>query len=162
MQTQLREPLRQLPGLPLRAVWVSFADELVLELGQLVGRVGQWRLRALHTGWGLTSPGGATLFPRPLADREAWGSAATRAFDPVLRCRIDSLTHGEDWHLRVRFEDGHVFVVEPGGGRVPDWQLSPAADGPWVEGGPGHRVTLMERVGEPPLEETGSPLGLIA
>jgi hypothetical protein len=143
-------------------VWVSFADELVLELGELVDQVGQWRLRSLHTGWGLTSPSGAVLFPRPLADGEAWGSAATRAFDPVLRARIESLSHGGDWHLCVRFEDGHVFVIEPDGGERSDWQLSPAADGLWVEGGPGHRVALMEQAGEPALEETGSPLGLIA
>ena len=162
MQTQLRRTLGRLPGLPLCAVWVSFADELVLELGELEEQVGQWRLRAMHRGWGLSSPGGVVLFPRALADGEAWGSAATRAFDPVLRERVESLSQGGDWHLRVRFEDGHVFTVEPDGGSSPDWQITPAVDGPWVEAGPGARVALMLRLGRPPLEETVSPLGLIA
>jgi hypothetical protein len=161
VQTELRRTLARLPGLPLCAVWVSFTDELVLDLGELVAEVGQWRLRALHTGWGLTSPGGVVLFPRPLADGEAWGSAATRAFDPVLRCRIDSIAQGADWLLRVRFEDGHAFVIDPEGGSSADWQVSSASDGPWVEGGPGHRVALMEQAGEPALEETNAPLGLI-
>jgi class 3 adenylate cyclase len=151
-----------LPGLPLCAVWVSFADELVLELGELVEQHGQWRLRVLHTGWGLTSPGGTALFPRPLADGEAWGSAATRAFDSVERTRIESLSHGDDWHLRIRFGHGHVFVIEPDGGAAPDWRLSPAGDGPWVEGGPGRRVALVAADGERPLEEIDGPLGLIA
>jgi hypothetical protein len=160
----------RLPGLPLCAVWVSFADELVLELGQLVKQhpaleheVGQWRFGALGSDWSLTRPGGGLLFPRPLADGEAWGSAATRAFDPLLRAGIESLTHGDDWRLQVRFDDGHLFTVEPARcGDMPDWQLCGAGDGPYVEGGPGQRVALMAEHGEAPLEQVAEPLGLIA
>jgi hypothetical protein len=167
VQSQLRRMLGELPGLPLCAVWVSFADELVLELGQLVKQhpaldreVGQWRLGALGSDWSLTRPGGGLLFPRPLADGERWGLAATRAFDPLLRARIESLRHGDDWRLQVRFDDGHLFTVEPAGcGDLPDWQLCPAGEGPYVEGGPGRRVALLAEHGAPPLEQRSEPLG---
>lgn len=169
MQSQLRRTMGTLPGLPLAAVWVSFADELVLELGQLVRphealehEVGQWRLGALCSDWSLVAPNGSMLFPRPLADGESWGQAATRAFDHVLRTRIESIQHCDDWRLRVRFHDGHVFTVEPAGGDTPDWQVSPAGDGPYVEGGPGQRLALLSDPAEPPLEELHEPLGLIA
>jgi hypothetical protein len=157
-----------LPGLPLAAVWVSFADELVLELGRLVEqpaadqKVGQWRLGALCTEWSLLAPGGATLFPRPLVNGESWGQAATRAFDGLLRARVESLQHCDDWRLRVRFHDGHLFTVEPCAVDTPDWQVSPAGDGPYVEGGPGQRLALLTDPGETRLEETHEPLGLIA
>lgn len=168
MESQLRETMGRLPGLPLAAVWVSFADELVLELGRLVQQhpaverqVGEWRLGALSTAWTLKAPGGAPLFPRPLADAEAWGLAATRAFDPVLGGRIDSVEHCDDWRLCVRFESGHRFVVEPEQSDLPDWQLSPAGDGPYIVGGPGQHLALLAEHGLPPLEELHVPLGQI-
>jgi hypothetical protein len=169
VQSQLGRMLGKLPGLPLSGVWVSFADELVLELGRLVRQhealeheVGQWRLGALCSDWSLVAPNGAMLFPRPLADGESWGQAATRAFDRALGARIEGLHHCEDWRLRVRFDDGHVFTIEPAGGDTPDWQVSPAYDGLYVEGGPGHRVALLSDPVEPPLKELAEPLGLIA
>jgi hypothetical protein len=166
--SKLRRTIERLPGLPLAAVWVSFADELVLELGRLVEeeppnerQVGEWRLGALSAGWGVRAPDGETLFPRPLADKEPWGLAATRAFDPLLGRRIESLEHCDDWRLCVRFEGGFRFVVEPENGRVPDWQIGPPRGDPYIEGGPGRRVALMAEPGLPPLELVVEPLGLI-
>lgn len=168
MQSELRRTIGRLPGLPLAAVWVSFADELVLELGRLVQehpalerQVGEWRLGALSTGWSLRALGGEALFPRPLVDAEPWGLAATRAFDPVLGVRIESLEHCDDWRLCVRFASGHRFVVEPENGDLPDWQIGPSGAGPYIEGGPGQRLALLAEHGEP-LEELREPLGLIA
>ena len=102
-------------GLALSRVHVSYADELILELGALRSPiaaapdhlVGEWRVGTDDVNWELLDPSGARLAPiGPF-----WQPKVTAAWEPVLGATVVAVKRNG-----LRFSSGHVLRVsgDPG------------------------------------------------
>jgi hypothetical protein len=107
--------MTELLGLPLSRVHVSYADELVLELGALRSPiaavpdhlVGEWRVGTGDVNWELLDAAGTRLAPLG----PFWQPKVAAAWEPVLGATVVAVKRNG-----LRFSSGHVLRVsgDPG------------------------------------------------